>query len=216
MFTRFRRTQKGQATSASKRIKLPKPVYESDTTVEQALLNRKSVRAYRDDPLTVVEIAQLLWAAQGITRPGGYRTAPSAGALYPLEVYLLAGDVKDIPDGLYKYKPETHELEQVLEGDKRLQLSQASLSQEAIQDAPAVIVICGIYERTTGKYRERGIRYVHMEVGSVAQNIYLQAESLNIGTVFIGAFYDEEVKKVLEFRKNEEPLCIMPVGHPEY
>jgi len=215
MFARFRRGQSAQdLTHASNLIKLPEPIHESDTAVERALLYRKSIRSYRHEPLELSDIAQLLWAAQGITRPGGYRTAPSAGALYPLEVYLLAGNVSDLKDGLYKYRPLTHELEQVLEVDKRTELSKAALNQESIQDAPAVIIICADYERTKGKYGERGEQYVHMEVGSAAQNVYLQAVSLDLGTVFIGAFYDEEVKKVLEIGGNEEPLCILPIGRP--
>ena len=215
MFARFRRGQPAQdLTHASNLIKLPEPIHESDTAVERALLYRKSIRSYRHEPLELSDIAQLLWAAQGITRPGGYRTAPSAGALYPLEVYLLAGNVSDLKDGLYKYRPLTHELEQVLEVDKRTELSKAALNQESIQDAPAVIIICADYERTKGKYGERGEQYVHMEVGSAAQNVYLQAVSLDLGTVFIGAFYDEEVKKVLEIGGNEEPLCILPIGRP--
>ncbi|MCK5428783.1 MAG: SagB/ThcOx family dehydrogenase [Anaerolineales bacterium] len=215
MFTRFSRPQAGQEPISSKKITLPKPVYSSETSVEAALLNRQSTRSYRGESLALSEVGQLLWAAQGITRPGGYRTAPSAGALYPLEVYLLAGDVRDLDSGFYKYNPESHELWGVFEGDKRAELGQAALNQEAIRDAPAVIVISGIYERTTGKYGERGHQYVHMEVGNVAQNIYLQAVSLHLGTVFIGAFYDEDVKKVLQLGENEEPFCILPVGRPE-
>ncbi|MCK5314389.1 MAG: SagB/ThcOx family dehydrogenase [Anaerolineales bacterium] len=215
MFTRFSRPQAGQEPISSKKITLPKPVYSSETSVEAALLNRQSTRSYRGESLALSEVGQLLWAAQGITRPGGYRTAPSAGALYPLEVYLLAGDVRDLDSGFYKYNPESHELWGVFEGDKRVELSQAALNQEAIRDAPAVIVISGIYERTTGKYGERGHQYVHMEVGSAAQNVYLQAVSLHLGTVFIGAFYDEDVKKVLQLGENEEPFCILPVGRPE-
>ena len=215
MFTWFKKGQPDQDRNhAHYMIELPEPVYESNTPVERALLHRKSIRSYRHEPLEISEIGQLLWAAQGITRPGGYRTAPSAGALYPLEVYLLAGNVKGLKPGLYQYRPQTHTLEQVLEVDKRKELSIAALNQEAIQDAPAVIIICADYERTTVKYGNRGIQYVHMEVGTAAQNVYLQAVSLELGTVFIGAFYDEEVKKVLELRGNEEPLGILPIGRP--
>lgn len=214
MFTRFRKPQSGQGMTSNEKVSLPKPVYSSDTTIEEALRYRRSVRTYRDEPLSLSEVAQLLWAAQGITHPGGYRTAPSAGALYPLEVYLLAGNVTDLARGIYIYGPENHDLQLVSEGDYRGVLSEAALNQEFIKEAPVVIVITGFYARTTGKYGDRGRQYVHMEVGSVSENIYLQAVSLNLGTVFIGAFYDEDVKKVLGLGEYEEPFCIMPVGHP--
>ena len=193
-------------------IKLPDPILKGDKSIEEALVERRSVRAYTDEPLTLTEIGQLLWAAQGITRPGGYRTAPSAGALYPLEVYLVAGNVSGLPAGVYRYNTHEHALEKISEGDKRSMLSQAALGQEAVKNGAAVIVITAVYERTTVKYGDRGIQYVHMEVGSAAENIYLQAAALDLGTVFIGAFNDEEVKEVLGLPAEEQPLCIMPVG----
>ena len=183
-----------------------------ETSVEQALLERRSVRSYTGEPLTLAEISQLLWAAQGITNDRGGRTAPSAGALYPLEIYLLAGDVTDLPAGIYHFIPNEHSLKLVVEGDRRQALYEAALSQGSVKDAAAVIVITAIYERTTGKYGERGIQYVHMEVGTVAQNIYLQAVSLDLGTVFIGAFHDGQVRNVLLLAEDEVPLGIMPVG----
>jgi SagB-type dehydrogenase family enzyme len=212
LFSHFRKSEFEPSTELGDRISLPEPARDSNTSVESALLRRRSVRQYASETLTIAEISQLLWAAQGITRPGGYRTAPSAGALYPLEVYLVSGNVNQLPAGVYRYHPEGHELEQVILGDKRAELSHAALGQDPVQGAPAVILISGIYERTTGKYGERGRQYVHMEVGSAAENIYLQAVSLNLGTVFIGAFYDDQVKEVLDLRPNEIPLCLMPVG----
>lgn len=191
---------------------LPTPVHDSETSVEKALLERRSLREYGREPLTLAEISQLLWAAQGITHPAGLRTAPSAGALYPLEIYLLTGNVTNLRAGIYHYKPENHALSLIAEGDQRPALRQAALDQSAVQDAAAVIVIAAIYERTTVKYGERGVSYVHMEVGSVAQNVYLQATSLDLGTVFIGAFHEDEVKRVLHLAADEQPLCLMPVG----
>jgi len=191
---------------------LPTPRHDSETSVEEALLERRSVRSYADEPLTLSEISQLLWAAQGITNPSGGRTAPSAGALYPLEIYLLAGEINDLTTGIYHYKPDDHSLTLIIEGDQRQALYEAALSQSAVKDAAAVIVITAIYERTTVKYGERGIQYVHMEVGSVAQNVYLQAVSLDLGTVFIGAFHDDQVKHILRLSEAEIPLGIMPVG----
>jgi SagB-type dehydrogenase family enzyme len=191
-------------------MKLPEAKFKSLTSVEEALWGRRSVRDYAKDSLTIEQISQLLWAAQGITAKWGGRTAPSAGALYPLEIYLVAGEVKELEPGLYHYDPGEHAISQKKAGDLRKKLTQASLYQDEISKAPATLIITAVYERTEKKYGKRGIRYVHMEVGSVGENIYLQAESLNLGTVFIGAFDDDEVKKAMGIE--EEPLGIMPVG----
>lgn len=193
-------------------IKLPEPEYKSTTTIEEALLKRRSVRDYKDEPLTLAEVSQLLWAAQGITDARGFRTSPSAGALYPLELYVVVGNVENMASGVYKYRPDKHELVKVASGDKRSDLAVASLGQSSIKDSAINIVFSAVYERTTKKYGERGIRYVHMEVGHAAQNVYLQAISLNLGTVVIGAFEDENVKRVINISDEEHPLCIMPVG----
>jgi SagB-type dehydrogenase family enzyme len=193
-------------------VKLPEPKYNSKVSIEKALLERRSVREYKNNSLALAEISQLLWASQGITDPGGFRTAPSAGALYPLEVYVVVGNVDNLPDGIYKYKSRGHELVLVAKGDKRDELCAAALGQASIKYSAAVIVFAAAYERTTKKYRERGIRYVHMEVGHAAQNIYLQSVSLNLGTLVVGAFNDREVKKVINMPNEEQPLYIMPVG----
>ncbi|MDL1983767.1 MAG: SagB/ThcOx family dehydrogenase [Deltaproteobacteria bacterium] len=193
-------------------IKLPAPYYDGNTSVEMALLKRRSIRSYSNEPLSLAEISQLLWAAQGITDSRGYRTTPSAGALYPLEIYIVAGRVKDLSQGIYKYRPHENTLVKIVDGDKRAEVCRASLNQSPISDAAAVIVFCAIYERTTVKYGERGIRYVFIEVGHAAQNIYLQAVSLKLGTLVIGAFNDNELKRIMKFDLYEYPLCIMPVG----
>ena len=207
-----RNTQPASVDGQNAAIHLPTPIYEGEISIEKALLERRSVRSYVDESLTLAEVSQLLWAAQGGTNPSELRTAPSAGALYPLEIYLLVGEVSDLPAGIYHFISNEHVLGLVIEGDQRQALYEAALSQSAVKDAAAVIVITAIYERTTVKYGERGKQYVHMEVGSVAQNIYLQAVSLNLGTVFIGAFHDAQVKRVLQLDKDEIPLGIMPVG----
>ena len=194
------------------RIILPEPRYDSDVSVEEALLKRRSVRNYTDQALTLQEVSQLLWAAQGITDPSGKRTAPSAGALYPLELYVVVGSVENVAKGVYKYKPQQHELVRVLDGEQRKALAEAALNQQSIAQGAIDIVITAIYERTTRKYSDRGIRYVHMEAGHAAQNVYLQAVAMNLGMVVIGAFYDDQVKEVLNLPENEEPLYIMPVG----
>jgi SagB-type dehydrogenase family enzyme len=193
-------------------IKLPDPKYSSSTSIEKALRERRSGRKYNEVPLMLSEISQLLWAAQGITHPQGFRTAPSAGALYPLEVYLVAGNVNDLSAGVYKYRPRGHELMRIAKGDKRSELSAAALGQPWVADGAAAIVLSAVYERTTWKYGGRGIRYVHIEAGHAAQNVYLQAVSLHLGTVVVGAFDDRQVKKVIHVAPQEEPLIIMPVG----
>jgi len=194
------------------KINLPKPKYTGNTSVEEALYKRRSIRVYKDEALTLREVSQLLWAAQGITDPRGFRTAPSAGALYPLEVYVVIGNVKEIPKGVYKYKPDKHELVKVKSGDVRNELCSAALGQPWVKNGSIIIVFSAVYERTTQKYGNRGIRYVHMEVGHAAQNVYLQAVSLKLGTVTVGAFKDNEVRKILNMPNNEHPLYIMPVG----
>ena len=212
LFNYFRKKGPESNSELGSLIALPEPAHESPISIEEALLKRQSIRQYTPEPLTLAEVSQLLWAGQGINRPGGYRTAPSAGALYPLELYLISGNVEQLPAGVYHYQPDTHSLEQVILGDLRADLSQAALSQEAVEEAPAVILITAIYQRTTGKYGERGIRYVHMEVGSAAENIYLQAVSLNMGTVFIGAFHDDQIKRLLNLDDQEQPLSLLPIG----
>lgn len=193
-------------------IRLPAPTYDSNTSIEKALLERRSVRDYTDEPLTLTEVAQLLWAAQGITDRRGFRTAPSAGALYPLELYVVAGNVNDVADGIYRYRPHQHELVRVAQGDRRAELCKAALGQLAVKNAAAVIVLCAVHERITRKYGQRGIRYVHIEVGHAVQNIYLQAVSLNLGAVVMGAFHDDQIKRILDMPETEQPLCIMPIG----
>ncbi|MEM3389547.1 MAG: SagB/ThcOx family dehydrogenase, partial [Thermoproteota archaeon] len=160
------------------RLRLPEPRYESEVSVEEALLKRRSVREYARSSLTLQEVSQLLWAAQGVTDPQGLRTAPSAGALYPLEVYLIVGEVESLAPGVYKYVPDGHEIIRVLDGDKRVSLAEAALGQAWVRNAAVDIVIASVYERTTRKYGERGIRYVHLEAGHAAQNICLQAVAL--------------------------------------
>jgi SagB-type dehydrogenase family enzyme len=191
-------------------MKLPPTQTTGKLSVEEALSKRRSVREYKDEALSLKEVSCLLWAASGITANCGGRAIPSAGALYPLEVYLVAGRVDNLKPGIYRYHPQAHSLIKIAEGDKRLDLFSASLSQGPVKEAPISLVICAQYEKTTRKYGERAKRYVHIEVGHLGQNIYLQAESLGLSTVAIGAFADEAVKKVLNIK--EEPLYIMPVG----
>jgi SagB-type dehydrogenase family enzyme len=192
-------------------IKLPQPVHDGNTSLERTLHERRSTRQYKNTPILLSDLSQLLWAAQGISGLGGRRTAPSAGALFPLDVYVVAGNVSGLSAGIYSYDPHKHELSRVAEADARAELNKAALGQLSIS-APAVLVLSAVYERTTVKYSERGIRYVHMEAGHVAQNIYLQAAALNLGTVVIGAFDDDGIRTVLHMTGREHPLYLMPVG----
>jgi SagB-type dehydrogenase family enzyme len=193
-------------------VPLPQPHYEGKLSVESALRQRRSVRAYTDAPLTLAEVSQLLWAAQGLTHADGLRTAPSAGALYPLTVSLVVGNVHTLSQGLYTYQPHKHELVRVIEGDTRAELAAAALEQRWVQESAVVIVLSAVYERTTARYGERGIRYVHMEVGHAAQNLQLQAVSLNLGTAVVGAFDDRKVQRIMRMTTREVPLSLLPVG----
>lgn len=193
-------------------VKLPEPKYDSKVSVEKALLERRSIRNYKDEPLTLAEVSQLLWSAQGITDRRGFRTAPSAGALYPLEIYVVVGNVAGLSEGTYQYKPQYHKLVKVAEGDKRAGLCSACFGQAWVKKGAVVIVFSAIYEQTTKRYGQKGIRYVDMEAGHAVQNVYLQAVSLNLGTVVIGAFNDNEVKKIMNLTDKEQPVCLMPVG----
>ncbi|MEW6482108.1 MAG: SagB/ThcOx family dehydrogenase [bacterium] len=196
-------------------IELPKPRYKSNISLEEALVKRRSIREYKNEPISLSEISQLLWATQGVTDKRGFRTAPSAGALYPLEVYVVVGLAKELGPGVYKYIPQAHRLIRISKIDKRKELCRVALNQSWVKDAPCVFVVSAIYERTTGKYGERGIRYVHIEAGHAVQNLHLQAISLGLGSVSIGAFYDEEVKGVIGMENMEQPLYIVPVGRPK-
>ena len=195
-----------------KSIKLPDPVYQSQMSVEEAIKTRRSIRTYEKAPLSLQHLSQMLWAAQGITSAGGYRTAPSAGALYPLELYVVAGEVEGLTPGVYRYHPQGHKITLKIEDDPRIALARASVMQNWMAKAPAILVITAFYSRTAVKYGSRAKRYVHMEVGHAAQNIYLQATSLNLGTVMVGAFMDTAVKEILSLKKAEAPLAIMPIG----
>ncbi len=191
---------------------LPAPRFDGGLSVERVLRDRRSVREYTKSALTLAEVSQLLWAAQGMTHRSGLRTAPSAGALYPLEVYLVAAKVVGLSPAIYRYDPRAHVLSMVMEGDQRVPLSTAALEQTFIQEAAIALVFCAVYRRTTAKYGERGRRYVHMEAGHAAQNVYLQAVSLQLGSVTVGAFQDERVRKVIGAANDDEPLYIMPIG----
>jgi SagB-type dehydrogenase family enzyme len=209
----FNMQNKSYSFKENSSIILPQPKKDSETSIEEALLNRRSIREYKDEALTLEQVSQILWSAQGITAPQwGGRTAPSAGALYPLELYLVVRKVENLEPGVYQYLPQEHKLDKVLEGNVNLDLVKAGLNQMFISKAAVNLVISAVFSRTTGKYGERGIQYVHLEAGHAAQNVYLQVQSLDLGTVTVGAFHDEEIKKLLNLSEEETPLYIMPIG----
>jgi len=195
-----------------KTIELPEPVKSGSMPLEEAIFNRRSQRSFVDKDLDLAQIGQLLWSCQGITSKKwgvGFRAAPSAGALYPLEIYVVS------KNGLWHYLPSEHKLEVLLNTDLRNSLAKACFDQDTVSQAPVDIVICAVYRRITGKYSQRGRRYVHIEVGHAAQNVHLEAVAMGLGSVPIGAFEDEQVKKVLALDPEEEPLYVIPVGYFE-
>lgn len=190
-------------------------------SLEDAIGGRRSVREYKPEPLSLLELSRLLWAAQGITEPrSGFRAAPSAGATFPLEVYVAIGanldgrrsGVESLQPGLYRYVPGEHSLDLLRTGDSRRKLYNAALRQDPVRHAPVVLVITGVTARTAGRYGDRAARYIAMEAGHVSQNLYLKATALGLGTVAIGAFQDRALAGALELSSGEEPLYLMPVG----
>lgn len=196
-------------------VSLPPPRTVGEMSLEQALAERRSVRDFAAGSLTIQQVAQLLWAAQGVSDPvGGRRTAPSAGALYPLEVYVVVGRVSGLLAGVYRYVPGSHSLERVRAGPVAASLAEAALSQQVIARAPLTLVVTADFSRTTGKYGERGRRYVALEAGHAAQNVCLQAVALGLGSVPIGAFVDDSAARVLGLPPAETLLYLLPVGRP--
>ena len=193
---------------AAKTVKLPEPKFSGKMSVEEAILRRRSERSFYPNELTMEQISQLLWAGQGITeRTWGFRTAPSSGSLYPLYMYIVK------KDGIFKYVPDGHKLIQISNEDRRQSLVRASLGQGYIGEAPLVIIVAGNFRIVEAKYGQRAYRYLNMEIGHVAENIHLQAVALGLGSVPIGAFWDDVVAKVLELPDTQDPFYIIPVGY---
>lgn len=208
-------TTPAPSRNATTEVALPDPASKGATSVEEALRTRRSIRSFSAEPLDLEDVAQLLWAAQGLSdETRGLRTAPSAGAVYPLETYLVAGEVNGLATGVYRYHPETHTLSPAAASDVRDDLARAALDQRFIAQAPATVVIACVYARTEQRYGQRAERYVHMEAGHAAQNLALQATALGLGTVPVGAFADDRVAEVLGLAPDEAPLYLLPVGRP--
>jgi len=196
-------------------LKLPEPRMKGEMSVEEALRNRRSIREYQQKAVKLQDLSQILWAAQGITSSWGGRTAPSAGATYPLEVYVVVRNVSHLKKGIYHYIPQNHSLLLLQKGDFSQQLMRASLNQKWVGDAAFNLVIAAAFSRTTRVYGERGIRYVYLEAGHAAQNVYLQVTALGLGCVVVGAFNDEMVKAVVGIPADQKPIYVIPVGVPK-
>ncbi len=197
-------------------ISLPRPSFDGRVSVEKAIKERRTIRDFKQRTLSLAHLSQLLWATQGITDPTiGGRAAPSGGALYPLDIYVLIGEngVEKMEAGVYHYLPKEHSISPISKGDRRKEIASASLGQMWMAKAPVTYIITSEYKRITGKYGERGVRYALIEAGHVGQNLFLQAEALGLGAGIVGAFNDSEVSKVAGLPPKHEPILIMPVGY---
>lgn len=198
-------------------IILERPTEKGSISLEETFTLRRTVRSFAPTALTVSQLSQLLWATYGISDPReGRRTVPSAGALYPLDIYTAVGKegVDTVEAGVYHYLPTRHALEHIASGDRRREIAEASLWQMWMAEAPLMVIITAEYARITEKYRERGIRYALMEVGHAGEHLVLQSVALGLGAGMVGAFDDERVAVVLGLPRGHEPLLIIPLGHP--
>lgn len=194
------------------RIDLPAAWRTSDAVLEATMAARRSERDFVPGPLAPAELGQLLWAAQGITHRDGLRTAPSAGATYPLALYAAVGQVDGLLAGVYRYEPDNHALAAIAGGDRRHALADAALAQHWIAGAAVILAVAAIFARTTDKYGRRGERYMHIEAGHVGQNVCLQAVALGLGATVVGAFDDSAVAAIVDPAVPMTPLCLLPVG----
>jgi SagB-type dehydrogenase family enzyme len=192
-------------------IKLPKPEYQG-IPLEEAIEKQRSVRNYSGKSVTMFQLSQLLFSAQGTTGKiygAPLRTTPSAGALYPFEIYVIANNVENLKRGIYHYGVLNHTLELVESGDFRKEITSAGLKQEMLGDSDVVFVLSAIFDRTRHKYGERGFRYVYIEAGHISQNIYLQAVSLGLGSVSVGAFLDDKVNHLIGVDGQKEAVIYL-------
>lgn len=197
----------------SDRLPLPKACRDGSVSLEKAIATRRSVRDFRGDHVTAEALGQILWACQGLAADGPRRTVPSAGASYPLEIYVVAGNVTNIPAGVHRYDAATHSLWPVVQGDVRRDLYGATVGQTSAALAPVTVILAAVYDRITNRYGTRGMTYALMEAGHAGQNLYLQATALELGTVAIGAFREDMVRQILNMGADEHPLYLFPVGH---
>jgi len=200
--------------AGAEHVALPDPHGTWGPSLAEAIEARRSVRDYAAEPLSLEEFSRLLHAAQGVTEPRrGFRAAPSAGALYPLELYAVVNDVTGLEAGIYHYTAQEHALERVQAGDSRTAIMQAGFWQTFLGQAGVCFVLSAVFQRTRWKYRERTYRYVMLEAGHVGQNLYLAATAMGLGACAVGAFNDDELNQVLGLDGDEEAaLYIIVVG----
>jgi len=193
-------------------VKFEAPRKDGAVALESCIWRRRSVRSFKDQALALSDLGQLLWAAQGLTGEEGKRAAPSAGELYPLGLQVAVKKVNGLAPGVYRYRAKRHELLLGRAGERHEQIVLAASDQDWIATAPAIICIAAQFERTTERYGRRGRRYVEMEAGHAAQSLMLQAVALGLATTIVGAFSDEDVKRIFDLDADETPLCMIPVG----
>jgi len=207
--------EKEKEYEGAQEIVLPDPS-QGNLTLEEAIDRRRSIRDYSGRPLPIASVSRLLHASSGITGEGGdphLRSAPSAGALYPIETYVVAYRVEGIPSGIYHYRPSGHRLELIREGDFRDEFIAAGLHQDMAGRCNLLYILTAVFRRATWKYGERGYRYAYIEAGAMSQNIYLQATSLGLGSVVMGAFFDDRVLDLIGVDgRKEAPILLQAVG----
>jgi SagB-type dehydrogenase family enzyme len=199
---------------AAPSVQLDTPQIDNGAPLWSVLERRRSVRHFKAEPMTKSDLSQLLWAAQGITKVvhgAGFRTAPSAGALYPVETYLVVNSVTEIESGIYHYAADRHELDQLRAGDFRMAVAQAALDQEMAYHANVVFIWTALFKRSKWKYQQRAYRYVYLDAGHIAQNVALAAVALDLGSCQIAALYDDEVNALLDIDGVEESVLYMTV-----
>ncbi len=193
-------------------IYLKKLDTEKANTLEKSIYNRCSVRSFSGKPVKLNTLSKIIWSAQGMTNEPKRRTTPSAGAIYPLELFIISRNITDLENGIYHYLPEDHALDPQKEGRFTESLARACFHQTFIQDAAFAIIIAGDFEKTKQKYSERGERYVFMEAGHACQNMSLIATNLLLATVVIGAFNDKELRDLLNLG-DWYPIAVMPFAY---
>ncbi|MFN2323460.1 MAG: SagB/ThcOx family dehydrogenase [Trueperaceae bacterium] len=206
---------KDSGAEAADLIELPRPSLTGTVSLEETMARRRSVRAFRPDPIALEHVAQLAWSAQGVTDAAtGYRTAPSAGGTLPVEMDLLLHGVPDLEDGVYRYQPAEHALRRRLAGDRRAAVVDATLNQGFVGDAPVVLALSAVAARTVPKFGAFTDRLIDMEIGHVAQNVSLQAVALGLGTVVVAGIREAELHAALQLAEGERPIYLIPVGRP--
>lgn len=199
----------------AKTMDLSPPVLDGKMSLEKAVKKRRTLRSFKNAPITKHQFSQVLWAAQGITEDRGFkRAAPSGGALYPADVYAVVGNngVENLDAGVFHYNPDEHSVRQMVKGDRRKAVAVASLKQMWMAEAPVMLVLTAEYARISVKYGQRGVRYALIEIGHIGQNVFLQCQALGLQAGIVGAFKDKDVAKAMVAQKNHEPLIILPIG----